>query len=405
MVYISLLILTISTTAAGPQSEHLEPVPIHNGEINNQENWGWYHPATGNGGALQSEGAARIRNHAQKANRDSEYFDGNVVVLEAGAAAVMGIEDRFGGTVQLQPGATYEVAWSQGALASDPPPTVAVSIISETLKEIPGSRATRTGTGKNKDSWSRQRVRVTIPANFAPESGQLLAFQNMTQVRDATESVALIDKVSLAQVTQDGPDFEPLFDGVSLDGWVGAVKGYQVVDNTIQMNPDASAAGNLYTKEPFGDFVFRFEFKLTPGANNGIGIRAPLGGDAAYKGMEIQVLENSHPKYAGLQPWQFHGSIYGIAAAQRGYLRPPGEWNTEEIHVQGRNVRVTLNGHVILDQNLDEATKDGTLSGRDHPGLKRANGHIAFCSHGDEVAFRAIRIKNLGTSGTTPLTD
>ena len=214
-------------------------------------------------------------------------------------------------------------------------------------------------------------------------------------------SSALIDKVSIARVTTDEAGFTPLFDGASLNGWVGAVNGYRVQDRAIELDIDSNAWGNLYTEKAYGDFILRFEFKLTPGANNGIGIRSPLGGDAAYQGMEIQVLENSHPKYKGLKPWQFHGSIYGIAAADRGYLKPPGEWNTEEILIQGRRVRVTLNGKVILDADLDEATKNGTLSGREHPGLARTEGHIALCSHGDEVAFRNLRIKPLNPQSAT----
>jgi len=59
--------------------------------------------------------------------------------------------------------------------------------------------------------------------------------------------------------------------------------------------------GNLYTKEEFDNFVYRFEFLLTPGANNGIGVRAPLEGDAAYVGMEIQVLDNEADKYKSLE--------------------------------------------------------------------------------------------------------
>ncbi len=187
--------------------------------------------------------------------------------------------------------------------------------------------------------------------------------------------------------------FVSLFNGKDLAGWVGATQGYKVQDGAIHL--PAGGGGNLFTEKEYSDFVLRFEFKLTPGANNGLGIRAPLEGDAAYAGIELQILDNEHPKYANLQPWQYHGSAYGIAAAKRGFLKQPGEWNYQEVIVKGRDIKVILNGETILDINLDEAMKNGTADGRPHPGAARTKGHIGFLGHGDEVWFRNIRIKEL----------
>lgn len=184
--------------------------------------------------------------------------------------------------------------------------------------------------------------------------------------------------------------FEPLFNGRDLTGWTGDTAGYTVEGGAIVCG---SRGRTLYTEREFGDFTLRFEFKLTPGANNGIGIRTPAEGDPAYVGMEVQVLDDSDPKYAQLKDYQFHGSIYGVVAARRGHLKPVGEWNAEEIEVRGRRVKVTLNGTVIVDADLDEATKSGTLDGREHPGLAREKGHIALCGHGDRVEFRALEVK------------
>ena len=99
----------------------------------------------------------------------------------------------------------------------------------------------------------------------------------------------------------------------------------------------------------------RFEFQLTPGANNGLGIRAPLKGDAAYDGMESQILDNTAAIYANLQEYQYHGSIYGVIPAKRGFLNPVGEWNTEEVIFKGSKVKITLNGEVILEGDITEA--------------------------------------------------
>jgi len=191
--------------------------------------------------------------------------------------------------------------------------------------------------------------------------------------------------------------FVSLFNGRNLDGWVGDTSGYIVQDGvlTARVPEPGESLGNLYTAGEYANFILRFQFRLTPGANNGLGIRAPLEGNAAYEGIELQILENTHERWANLKPWQYHGSAYGIAPARRGFLRPPGQWNRQQVTVDGRRIEVVLNGNVILDIDLDEVTKDGTLDGHDHPGLTRARGHIGFLGHGDEVAFRNIELKTL----------
>ena len=189
--------------------------------------------------------------------------------------------------------------------------------------------------------------------------------------------------------------FVSLFDGTDLDQWTGNKSGYVVKDGAIEVNPQNGSGGNLYTKDEFGNFILRFEFQLTPGANNGIGIRAPLEGDAAYVGMEIQVLDNDAPKYKDLHVYQYHGSVYGVIPAKRGFLLPVGEWNKEEIIANGNKIKVILNGHVILDGDIKEASKNGTLDHKDHPGLLRKSGHIGFLGHGDVVRFRNLRVKKL----------
>ena len=187
--------------------------------------------------------------------------------------------------------------------------------------------------------------------------------------------------------------FVSLFDGKSLDGWQGSVDGYVVEDGAIVCKP--KGGGNLYTKDEYGDFHLKFEFKLTPGANNGIGIRTPLNVNAAYAGMEIQVLDNTAEKHAKLQPWQYHGSIYGVAAAKRGFLKPVGEWNSQEIICKGKQVTVILNGETIVDADIEKASTPKTVDGKNHPGLERDSGHISFCGHGSHVEFRNLRVKEL----------
>ena len=189
--------------------------------------------------------------------------------------------------------------------------------------------------------------------------------------------------------------FEMLFDGTNLDKWT-STPAYEInEEGFIRTNPNAKFGRNIYTKEEYSDFVYRFEFKLTPGANNGVGIRAPLEGDAAYQGYEIQILDNDAEVYKKLAPYQYHGSVYGIIPAKRGALKPLGEWNEEEIRIQGSKIKVTVNGIVIVDGDIKEATKNGTPDKKDHPGLNRTSGHIGFLGHGSEVFFRNIRVKKL----------
>ena len=190
--------------------------------------------------------------------------------------------------------------------------------------------------------------------------------------------------------------FTSLFNGKDLAGWklVGKEgRGYVVEDGLLECPADGG--GNLFTEKEYSNFVFRFEFKLEEGTNNGIGIRAPYEGDAAYQGMEIQILDHDAPMYRGkLRPAQFHGSIYDVVPAKTGFLKPTGEWNAEEIVANGRRITVTLNGHVIVDANLDSITDPAVL--KKHPGLARTSGHVGFLGHGPaRVWFRNARIKEL----------
>ena len=196
------------------------------------------------------------------------------------------------------------------------------------------------------------------------------------------------------------PEFVPIFNGKDLSGWAYGTtndepnkkgEGYRVRDGAIYCTE--SDGGNLFTRKEYDNFVLRFEFKLTPGANNGIAIRAPFEGNAAYVGMEIQILDDTAPKHAKLRPEQYCCSIYDVVAAERGHLKPVGEWNEEEITADGRHIRVVLNGATVVDTYLD-SVKDNIKLAK-HPGLARKTGHIGFLGHGSEVEFRNLRIKEL----------
>ena len=215
-------------------------------------------------------------------------------------------------------------------------------------------------------------------------------------------TAALLAMLTLAQAQDQKVEegFTSLFNGKDLTGWKYGKRGngehkdgvgYQVENGVIFST--VKDGGNLYTEKEYGDFILRFDFKLTANANNGIGIRAPGEGDAAYVGMEIQVLDDSGSAYQKLQPYQYHGSIYDLVACKRGFQKPVGEWNEEEIMAKGRQIKVTLNGTVIVDANLDDIKDEAKL--KKHPGLANKKGHIGFLGHGARVEFRNLRIKEL----------
>jgi len=190
-------------------------------------------------------------------------------------------------------------------------------------------------------------------------------------------------------------EFRPLFNGRDLAGWIGDTKGYVIEDGVIVCKP----GGNLYTAEQFDNFHFKFDFKLTTNANNGLGIRTPSRGDAAYAGMELQILDNTGSAYTKLAPYQYHGSIYGIVPAKRGFLKPVGEWNHQEVIAKGPKIKVILNGTTIVDADLEQAVRDykpGLMHDpKRHPGLMNKGGHIGFLGHGSVVYFKNIEIMDL----------
>ena len=196
----------------------------------------------------------------------------------------------------------------------------------------------------------------------------------------------------LAKKSTEG--FTSIFNGKDFEGWQGATANYEVVDGAIRCQK--GKGGVLYTKAEYADFQVALEFKLPKNGNNGLAIRYPGKGDTAYDGMcELQVLDEKYEEVtkSKLDPRQVHGSAYGMLAAQRGYQRPAGEWNFQEVTVKGSRIKVELNGTIILDGDVSQV-KD-LMANSPHPGKDRVSGHFGFAGHNDPVSFRNIRIKRL----------
>lgn len=198
----------------------------------------------------------------------------------------------------------------------------------------------------------------------------------------------------LPVIYEDDNQFTSLFNGNDLKGWSGYTRGFVAEFGKLVCLPTCHL--NLFTEKPYKDFVLRFEFRLYPGANNGIGLRVPYMKHAAYDGMEIQILDDNAPENSELKPYQYHGSIYGVLApAIPAPLKKCGEWNQQEILLQGSKISIRVNGIEILSADLKELAGKPTPDEKAHPGLLNEAGHIALLGHGSRVEFRNIRIKQL----------
>ncbi len=196
----------------------------------------------------------------------------------------------------------------------------------------------------------------------------------------------------------DASGYQSIFNGNDFTGWTGELENYEVVDGAIACKE--GKGGTIFTQKEYSDFVARLEFKLPPGGNNGLALRYAGEGQPHLDGIELQVLDSEDPKYANLDPRQYHGSVYGLVPAHRGYLRVPGEWNYQQVTMRGSRIKVELNGFTILDADLDDVkeSKDGAVPA----GASRKSGHFGFAGHHDPVAFRNITIRELPGEPAVP---
>ncbi len=200
----------------------------------------------------------------------------------------------------------------------------------------------------------------------------------------------------LAAEAADG--FQQIFNGRDFSGWQGALENCEIIDGAIVWKP--GKGGTVFTDKQYTDFIARMEFKLPPAGNNGIAVRYSGKGTANQGGIELQVLDSEHPKYAKLDPRQYHGSAYGLVPAHRGYLRPTGQWNFQQVTMRGSKLKVELNGTTILDADLSgvKESKDGPVN----PNASRKLGYFGFGGHNDPVAFRNLSIRELPGEPASP---
>jgi hypothetical protein len=210
--------------------------------------------------------------------------------------------------------------------------------------------------------------------------------------------LVVIYGLSLVSAEDKPPEgFTPLYNGKDLTGWKVQPGGNMDVwgaDKDI-LFVNGKGGAWLMTEKEYGDFEVVLEFKMPKGGNSGVALRAPLKGDPAYEGMEIQLLDDEN--YKGLKPTQYTGSIYDVVAPSKRVSKPAGEWQKIHIIAKGRQITIELNGTKIVDANLDDYKDRAKLDGdkRAHPGLARTTGHLGLQSHDGRVEFRNLFVKPL----------
>ncbi len=185
--------------------------------------------------------------------------------------------------------------------------------------------------------------------------------------------------------------FVSLFDGRTLAGWEhnGPPGTFRVENGLLVGRRTKGSAYWLSTKRRFSDFELRLQFKIEPGGNSGIFIRAPHEGRTSREGMEIQIIDDARLPNAPNKGSM--GAIYGVVAPKKQAARPAGQWNDLWIRCEGDRITVTLNGVVVNDVRMS-----------DYPALRHRPrcGYIGLSAHTGTVWFRNIRIKVLGKQGT-----
>ena len=236
--------------------------------------------------------------------------------------------------------------------------------------------------------WDRSRAHFpTGPIQLQTHGGEIRWRNVFIKEIDAEAANIILHR-------HDNEGFTPIFNGTDFTGLAGDVNKYEIKDGILSNK--AGQSGTIHTAKEYADFVARLEFRLPPAGNNGLAIRYPGSGDPAYTGMcELQILDSEHESYAKLDPRQYHGSAYGMAAATRGYLRPVGQWNFQEVTVKGSTIKVELNGSVILETDLSKLDPAKFKSGSKYPGKDLTKGYLGLAGHSAPVEFRNLSIKDL----------
>jgi hypothetical protein len=213
--------------------------------------------------------------------------------------------------------------------------------------------------------------------------------------------------------------WQALFDGTSLQHFRGYCRAdvparWRIEDGELHLvgtrDRDRSTGGDLITRDLFGDFELELEWRIATGGNSGVFYRGreacaapgqeqrPLYESAP----EMQVLDNAtHPDaQLGKDGNRRAGSLYDLIAARPETVRPAGEWNQVRIQVRSNHVRHELNGTVVVEYDWGTPEWEARCQSskfKDWPNFVHPapTGAIGLQDHGDDVWYRAIRIRSL----------
>ncbi len=194
--------------------------------------------------------------------------------------------------------------------------------------------------------------------------------------------------------------WELLFDGTTIDAWRGFKQdglpvGWSVEDGAVVRTGEG---GDIVSREEYGDFDLKVDWRLESGGNSGIFFRVSEDADAVWHtAPEVQLLDDA-AHADGRTPVTSAGSNYAINAPTRDAARPIGEWNTLRLVVQGSHVEHWLNGVEVVDYELgtpEWQTLVAASKFAEFPYGESPRGHFALQDHGDRVGFRNIRVRRL----------
>lgn len=201
-------------------------------------------------------------------------------------------------------------------------------------------------------------------------------------------------------VTDDG--WQVLFDSSATAGLRGYGRPDFPVDRWIvdggELRTVVGQGIDLITVDPYEDFELEFEWRVAPGGNSGVLYRVRETADPAWTtGPEYQILDDDiHPD--GRESTTSAAALYALIApgpAKR--LRPVGSFNAGRIVVRAGHAEHWLNGELVLEFDWDDASLRGTIEGSKFAGydgfMAQPAGHIVLQHHGEEAAFRAVRVR------------
>jgi len=191
-----------------------------------------------------------------------------------------------------------------------------------------------------------------------------------------------------------------LFDGKSTAGWRGFRKpsfpdrGWVVEDGWLKCLA-RGRGGDIVTVDEFEDFELSWEWRLPPGANNGVKYFITEQRTQAI-GHEYQMIDDSRVK----NPKGSTAAFYDVLPPRADKpLKPPGQINHSKIVVHGQRVEHWLNGALVLAYELGSPELMAAIAKskfRNVPGFgTKIKGRILLTDHGDEAWFRNIKIRPL----------